>query len=112
MPTSEPTLAEFRAHLESLIAAQEPSLAADFLGHLAQFIDDYRREHAPTAGALPIEARLDAAGRTRAAWKETEPTIPGLIAEADAAGMDGVEIARRLGVTPSYVHRKIRQARD
>ncbi|MEH0470866.1 hypothetical protein QA943_18760 [Streptomyces sp. B21-097] len=55
-----------------------------------------------------LDRRLQRAGYARRLWKQTEETLPALIAEAKAAGHSVPDIAHELGVTNSYVYRVLR----
>jgi len=61
-----------------------------------------------------LQRRLAHAGLVRRAWKEVEESLPALIVEARADGYSVDGIAYTLGVTDSYVYRKVRdqQAAD
>lgn len=55
--------------------------------------------------------RLQRAGYVRRLWKQTEATLPALIAEAHAADRPVADIADDLAVSESYVYRVLREQR-
>jgi hypothetical protein len=77
--------------------------------------EEYQRQMAAArrkAAPPTIRERLNEAGTVRRAWKALEPELPALFAEAEATGRCGAEsIARIVGVTPSYVYRRLREHR-
>jgi hypothetical protein len=95
---------------------QQPSAAERFADGVLALAQQYEREQAAArrAAAPPpsIRERLNEAGTIRRAWKVLEPELPALFAEAEATGRCGAEsIAGIVGVTPSYVYRKLREHR-
>ncbi|MEV6667560.1 helix-turn-helix domain-containing protein [Streptomyces nigra] len=61
------------------------------------------------AGAESLAARIETAGYIRRQWKQVEETLPSLMAEARKDGWSAEAIAEQLGVTESYVYRRLRE---
>ncbi|MCX5362894.1 hypothetical protein OG864_29790 [Streptomyces sp. NBC_00124] len=59
--------------------------------------------------AESILNRMQTAGYIRRQWKETEATLPALMAEAREDDWTVEAIAETLSVTESYVYRKLRE---
>lgn len=97
---------------------QQPTAAEEFAEQVLALARRYDAERAAERRrALTVDERLAEAGRIRAEWKAVEAELPDLIAEAEAtggslgSGLRVNNIADRLGVTESYVYRKLREAR-
>jgi AraC-like DNA-binding protein len=95
---------------------QQPSAAEQFAEQVLALAQRYAAEQAAEQRrTLSVDERLAEAGRIRAAWKAVEAELPALIAEAEATGgslglgLRVNNIADRLGVTESYVYRKLRE---
>ncbi|MFJ8146961.1 hypothetical protein ACIQ6R_18065 [Streptomyces sp. NPDC096048] len=113
MSTQGPTVAQLRADLAAQLDAAPEGITAAMLRQMIIFLDDYTEQQTPQQPAAPtIRERLNEAGRIRRAWKGIEPELPALFDEAEATGRCGPEsIAGIVGVTPSYVYRKLREQR-
>ncbi|UIX33560.1 hypothetical protein [Streptomyces sp. GQFP] len=111
MSPHAPTVAELRADLAADLEKAPPGIGADMLRQFVAVLDDYMQQCAPQQPASPtIRERLNEAGRKRRAWKAFEHELPALFAEANATGRYGAEsIAGIVGVSPSYVYRKLRE---
>ena len=59
-----------------------------------------------------IDNRMQVAGYIRRQWKQTEETLPALMAEARKDRWTVEAIAETLGVTESYVYRRLRDQPD
>lgn len=101
---------------------QQTTPAERFVEELLALTQRFEREQAAARRkdqpAPTVRDRLNDAGMKRRAWKAIEPELPALFAEAYTNGLGnghgyGPEsIARIVGVTPSYVYRKLREHRD
>jgi hypothetical protein len=102
-------------------AEQQPTATERFVEELLALTQRFEREQAAarrqSEPAPTVRDRLNDAGRKRRAWKAIEPELPALFAEASTNGLGngrglGPEsIAGIVGVTPSYVYRKLREHR-
>lgn len=59
--------------------------------------------------AESLHARMETVGYIRRQWKQVEETLPTLMAEARADQWTVEAIAKQLGVTESYVYRRLRE---
>ncbi|MER8086600.1 hypothetical protein ABTZ57_16055 [Streptomyces sp. NPDC094048] len=129
-PTAGPTVAELRAEIEAQLSHADSPMQAGMLRSIVEFLDDYTHEltsaayahvsrtsdtPAPKQQAADARAwaaarqRLAAAAAARRAWKEFEPQLPQIIADAAWAGRKPRDIARDIDATESYVYRVIRE---
>lgn len=83
--------------------ATAPTTAAD-VSRARAVAAEFASDAQATEGLTLAEA-----GRIRRAYKMAEAATPRLIIDADAAGMNGAEIARELDVSGSYVSRILRE---
>ncbi|MFJ9538762.1 hypothetical protein ACIRPX_16025 [Streptomyces sp. NPDC101225] len=59
--------------------------------------------------AASLYSRMETAGHIRRQWKQVEETLPALMAEARKDQWSVESIASTLGVTDSYVYRRLRE---
>ncbi|MER6403182.1 helix-turn-helix transcriptional regulator [Streptomyces viridosporus] len=84
-----------------------------YVGELLTLADKIKNiREAIRKDADTLYRRLQRAGYVRRLWKQTEETMPALIAEAYAADWTVADIAHELGVSESYVYRVLRERRD
>ncbi|MFJ7337864.1 hypothetical protein ACIQUU_32025 [Streptomyces sp. NPDC101116] len=62
-----------------------------------------------TTHAESLHSRMETAGYIRRQWKQVEETLPALMAEARRDQWSVEAIANQLGVTESYVYRRLRE---
>ncbi|MFJ9869072.1 hypothetical protein [Streptomyces sp. NPDC101165] len=95
------------------MSSEQPSNAEQRLAEqMREALREYDvRKAAEQAAAESLDHRLLRAASARLIWKAVEPTLPGLMAEASAAGWTPDRIADAFGVTPTYVYRKLREDR-
>jgi AraC-like DNA-binding protein len=74
---------------------------------LAERIKTVRAAVREDAGS--INRRMAMAGYVRHQWKQTEEGLPALMTEARDSGWSVEIIAEELGVTESYVYRRLRE---
>ncbi|MFF9284851.1 hypothetical protein [Streptomyces griseosporeus] len=95
---------------DEMIEEKATEVYVDELLALAERIKNVREAVRKDSDSL--YRRLQRAGYARRLWKETEATLPALIAEAYAAGRPVSDIAFDLAVSESYVYRILREQRD
>lgn len=88
----------------------EQYAVGDFARQVVELTQAYTTARAARRANECVSDRLMEAGAVRRTWLRVEPQLPALMAEAhNAHGLDVPHIAMLLGVTPSYVYRRLRE---